>query len=109
MLFQDKGNISCVEEFIKTISKDSEPLLSIENILETTEISIKLSDEMLSNLTVSIFIFVNTLSRLKTIQILYRFKNKLSRRMPKKIIDHRFNFKKKYAFHRKKFFGYKEE
>lgn len=48
LLFQDKGNISCVEEFIKTISKDSEPLLSIENILETTEISIKLSDEMLS-------------------------------------------------------------
>lgn len=56
------------------------------------------------NLAVSIFIFVNTLSRLKTIQILYRFKNKLFRRMPKKIIDHRFNFKKKYAFHRKKNF-----
>ena len=44
--FQDKGNESCVAAFVDSISRNSSPLIPIEDILDTTNISIKLSNEM---------------------------------------------------------------
>ena len=44
--FQDKGNESCVAAFIDSVSRNSSPLISIKDILETTDICIKLSNEI---------------------------------------------------------------